>query len=482
MKTKLIYFIHSVILLFLLLPQAHAQTIVTSGSSLVIVAGGKLVSMQNVVLHNGGNLGVDGTLELKKDFLNQNDAEDYLGTGTLQFTGSVNQNITGQNTMENLTVNNPAGISLGGAARVNSTMILQNGKVTLGSNSLTIGINAVFGGSPSVLAMIVPTGTGKVIKEFAIGYTGPFTFPVGDTTGTADYSPVSLSFTQVSTANSGFVGLNLANSKYPDPGITGNYLNRYWNLTSWGFNSFNCNATFQYVPADVTGTEAILSCSRVNPLPWVTYGLTNPATHQLSATGVTGFSSFTGLKSSTTPANQELANIDIGSGLSNCYDATNVLTVAGNGKTFVVNNGGSALLIAGQKISILSGTRVFSGGYLHGTITTDNHYCASLPNPLVNNPVAAPGVMAAVPEQMGDNRVKVYPNPTCGIFTIELAGSATTGLNRIEIYNMNGVKVIVKNLHGEQKFQCSGSDLMPGIYFIRACSENKVETIKLIKK
>jgi hypothetical protein len=481
MKTKLIYFIHSVILLFLLLPQVHAQTIVTSGSSLVIVAGGKLVSLQNIVLHNGGNLGVDGTLELKKDFLNQNDAEDYLGTGTIQFTGSVNQNITGQNTMENLTVNNPAGISLGGAARVNSAMILQGGKVTLGSNSLTMGINAVFGGSPSVSAMIVPTGTGQVIKEFAIGYTGPFTFPVGDTTGTADYSPVSLSFTQVTTANSGFVGLTLANSKYPDPSITGNYLNRYWNLTSWGFSSFNCNAVFQYVPADVTGNEDVLSCSRVNPLPWVTYGLTNPATHQLSATGLTGFGSFTGVKSSTTPANQELANIEIGSGVSNCYDATGVLTVAGNGKTFVVTNGGSAILVAGQKISILSGTRVFSGGYLHASITADNHYCSSLPNPLVNNSDAAPDVMTAVPGHMSVNRVRVYPNPASGMFTIELIASENNGLKQIEIYNMNGVNIFSKALQGELEYQCSGSDLKPGLYFIRVYSENHVEIIKLIK-
>ena len=481
MKTKIIFFIRVLIPVFLAGQQIIAQTIVTGGSSLVIATGGKLVSTQNLVVNNGGNLLVTGTLALKKDLINQNVAVDNLGTGTIEFSGSVNQNLTGQNMMQDVTVNNAAGVTIGGATTFNGTMELNAGKVTIGSNNLVMGINAVFAGTPSEAAMIVPTGAGQIIKWFYGSFTGTYTFPVGDTTGTAEYSPVILSFTQAQVNNTGYLTLNLFNRKYPDPAITGNYLKRYWTLSATDFASFNCNATFQYVPADVTGTEAVLSCSKVNPLPWVTYGLTNTATHQLSATGLTTFSSFTGLKSTTTPANQELANINIGDGVSNCFDATQVLTVAGNGTTFIVGNHGIVILIAGQKISMLPGTRVFQGGYLHGFISGNGNYCASLSNQLVNNPDAGGDVMTTVPEIANNRQVRVYPNPTSGMFTVELTGAEKTGLSRIEIYSMNGVKVKTEVLHGELKHQCSGADLMPGIYFIRLYTENQVETVKLIK-
>ena len=165
--------------------------------------------------------------------------------------------------------------------------------------------------------------------------------------------------------------------------MTGNYLNRYWNLSQSGITDFNCNPTFQYTVNDVTGTEGSLSCTKVSPLPWITYGLANTTTHVLSATGVTSFSSFTGIKSSTPTTINELENITIGNGVTNCYDATEVLRVADNGTTFEVEAGGNVTLIAGMQISLLPGTHVFEGGYLHGYITTTSEYCGQMAAPMV---------------------------------------------------------------------------------------------------
>ena len=482
MKAKIKLIILVIILVCIMVQQSFTQTVITSGSSLVVASGGRLVSTQNLVVNNNGNLLVNGSLNVKKDLSNQNVAVDNLGTGTVEFTGSVNQNLTGPNVIQNIVVNNPAGLSIGSNTTVNGTMTLNSGKVTIGNNNLVMGINALFAGTPSSAAMIVPTGTGQIIKWFLGSVTGTYPFPVGDTTGMAEYSPVSLDFTQGQVNNTGYIALNLANSRYPDPGITGNYLNRYWNLTSADFVSFNCNATFQYVPTDITGTEAVLSCTKVNPLPWATYGLTNPAIHQLSATGLTSFGSFTGLKSSTTPSNVDLNNITIGSGVSNCYDALQVLRVAGNGTSFTVNSGGNVTLIAGQKIFLLPGTKVFPGGYLLGKISTNGQYCSSFPNPLVNNPDPGNEVLAGITEINGNQQVRVYPNPTSGRFTVELTGTENSGLTRIEIFNMKGIKVSTEEIPGERKHLCSGSDFLPGIYFVRVYSDNHIETVKLIRK
>ena len=487
MKTKLLYFTHVILLLFLFTANIHAQTVVTSGSSLVIAAGGKLVSTQNLIVNSGGNLDVKGMLNLKKDLLNLNTSDD-LGTGTVEFSGNRNQILTGQNRMQNVTVSYSSWLSLGGHTTINGIMTLLNGKVTLGDNNLSLTATGTFAGTPSVNAMIIPTGTGQVFKEVAAGFAG-ITFPVGDTTGTDEYSPVILSFTNlvVPSPNTALIGLNLFNHKYPDPGITGNYLNRYWTLSSNGFSSFNCNATFLFLPGDVTGTQEVLSCTKVNPPPWVTYSPVQPPSfEELHANGLTSFSSFTGLKSTTTPAIQELVNIQIdsiaGFGVETvCYDATQILRVAGNGNTFTVQNGGRATLIAGQTIFLLPGTHVFNHGYLHGYISADGNYCSSLPNPLVSNPEPVQKAMTVVPEKTNGSYARVYPNPTSGLFTVELNGPGKTGLTRIEIYNINGVKVMAEGLHGERKHQFAGSEFKPGIYFIRVYSENQVETVKLIK-
>jgi hypothetical protein len=482
MKTIFKYLIPVVILVFISGLWLHAQVIVTSGSSLVIVQFGKFVTTQNVVLHNGGNLIVNGTLNLKKDLVNQNVSIDNLGPGAVEFTGSVNQLITGPNVMEDVLVNNVAGLTVGSHTSVNGAMTLSSGKVTLGSSNLSLGPNATFPGSPSESAMIVPTGSGQLIKAFTSGFTGVFTFPVGDNTMTPEYSPVTLSFTQMSAWNIGFTGVNLLNEKYPDPLINGNYLKRFWTITGDQFQSFNCNAIFQYTPADVVGREKYLSCTKVNPVPWVTYSMTDSTSHLLTATGLTSFSSFTGVKSTNTPANNELANISIGSGVVNCYDATEVLTVAGSGRTFMVQNGGSVTLIAGQKISMLPGTKVFSGGYLHAFITTTSNYCGSQPAPVVSNPDPGNDAVAfAVPEITEGRHVRVYPNPASNLFTVGQTGDDRTGMTRIEILNLNGLKMKSEILHGEMKYQGSVSGFMPGIYFIKVFTGNFVETLKLVK-
>jgi hypothetical protein len=175
-----------------------------------------------------------------------------------------------------------------------------------------------------------------------------------------------------------------------------------------------------------------------------------------------------------------LQNMSPGIG-ADCYDAIQTVYVAGNGATFIVNNGGSATMIAGQRIIYLPGTTVTAGGYMHGYITTNEQYCATLFNPVVNTPVEDDGVETLVPEIVTSQHVRAYPNPTSGLVTLELTGAMESGMTTVGIYGMNGVMALSANLAGKRKNALSVESLRPGIYFIHVMTGSGKETLKLIK-
>jgi hypothetical protein len=263
----------------------------------------------------GGVLDNQGTIVLKKNLINSNPSPNSIGSGTLELSGTTAQSVSGQNIIQNLVVNNSSGVSLNGETRVNGTLTLSNGVVTIGSNNLTLGPLALVSGTASSTKMIAADGTGELRKEFAS--TGSFTFPVGDVSGTAEYSPVTLNFTAGTFGTNNYAGVNLTNVFYPSPDITGNYLNRYWKLSQNNITGFTCNGTFRYVTADVVGTESGISCVKVDPLPWEGYGATNTSTHELTANGISSFSTFTGAGIRTAALKVFLEGLYAGGGIMN---------------------------------------------------------------------------------------------------------------------------------------------------------------------
>jgi len=161
-----------------------------------------------------------------------------------------------------------------------------------------------------------------------------------------------------------------------------------------------------------------------------------------------------------------------------CFDATQMITVAGGGSTFIVQNGGRATMIAGQKIKYLPGTRVHHGGYLHGYITTSGQYCGSKSPSFVT--VADAKVTNAV--EKGQHFFRVYPNPTDGRFVLELDGSDTYENIRAEIYNMTGEKMFSIDLPGEKRHEFSINGKPDGIYLLKVVSGKNAGTIRIIKR
>ncbi|MCK9421400.1 MAG: T9SS type A sorting domain-containing protein [Bacteroidales bacterium] len=473
-------FIISIILYCTSILTATAELVINSGTTVKINSGTTLISVDHLLIKAGAILSNSGNLIVKKNLTNQNGAPNILGNGTFEFSGTTNQQISGQNIFQIFRMNNASGVTLNGNTTVNGTLNLIVGLITLGGNNLFLGSSALITGGPSASAMIVPVSTGELRKEFASGFTGVFIFPVGDATGTAEYSPVTLNFSGGTFSGGNYVGVKLVNAKYPDANITGDYLNRYWTLGKSGISNFTCDVIFQYLAADVTGTESAISCSKVNPVPWITYALADVVNHRLTPDSIMLSGSYTGVhESATPPDNRELQNITIGNGVTTCYDAVQVLTVAGNGATFLIQNGGDVTLVAGQKISILPGATVDSGGTLYAYITTTSSYCSSFKmNPLVSNVIMEGNENPPIPD---DRIIKIYPNPSTGFLIIDVFPAYLASAVYIDIYTMQGEKIISKIISGESSHQFSLAGLPAGIYLIQSRCENHAELAKIVK-
>ena len=217
------------------------------------------------------------------------------------------------------------------------------------------------------------------------------------------------------------------------------------------------SATYTYKPANGDAVTCVITSNAACVS-------NNPATSNALVMTVTGIA----------------ANITVDGSVANgetqCYNATETITVAGGGNTFIVNSGGSANMIAGQNIIYYPGTTVLEGGYMLGKIF-DGLYCGQ----------KAPSVVTTTPDEnavpvvLSQSSFTLYPNPTAGKFTIEQTSGSLHERVRVEIYGMRGEKVLTGELPGEMKHDFSISGLPDGLYFVKVIAGEDTRTIKLIK-
>ena len=168
-------------------------------------------------------------------------------------------------------------------------------------------------------------------------------------------------------------------------------------------------------------------------------------------------------------------------GMSECYDAVQTVVVGGTYYPFVVQNGGSATMIAGGKITYMEGTRVYPGGYMHGNITSNGQYCSTRNFDRDTDPE---GIISDSIQNINisENRLfNVYPNPTSGNFILEL-NTEKQEMAKVEIYTTQGTKVMTAGFQGVRKHEFSLSDKPAGVYFIRVVTGKYAGTSKIIRQ
>jgi hypothetical protein len=202
----------------------------------------------------------------------------------------------------------------------------------------------------------------------------------------------------------------------------------------------------------------------------------------LSTTSAQGWVYGSDMTFTTVPSIPENTTVTGSETGTNCYNASNTITVAGGGSTYNLAPGGNATFIAGQKISFLPGTTIQSGAYMLAYITTNNQYCNSMDNPLVS----ASGSNEKDAEQPTfatevDNTIKLYPNPVTSSTTLEISGSGFESATRATIFTMSGAPVLSQTLEGCGKYMLSLTNLKAGIYLLRITGEQSTATLRIVK-
>lgn len=191
--------------------------------------------------------------------------------------------------------------------------------------------------------------------------------------------------------------------------------------------------------------------------------------------------------SPSTPGNTNIQNITLNNGDSECYDATQTITVAGGGTTFYMMDGSSANMIAGNKISFMPGTHVYSGAELHAYIAPGGPFCNS--SPIVSNPEYSTKADLIDEEKIASPNAPLkevlfefYPNPTKGLLNIIFNDEVyENGALVVELYSFNGELLMDQKLTGRNKYKVSMVDLPAGIYYLCVFNNKFRQTQKVIK-
>ncbi len=164
--------------------------------------------------------------------------------------------------VDQLSVNNSGGgLELQRSVRIQNVLTLTNCHMYLGNYDLTMQASASYSGGAS--KMIVTNGNGMLVRIF--NGPGSYTYPIGDNTGTVEYSPVTINFSSLSNPDS--VGFRVTNTQHPNDFSLTDYLKRYWTCDSINSPNYTYTASFTYVQADVVGSETGLKVDRwSNPL------------------------------------------------------------------------------------------------------------------------------------------------------------------------------------------------------------------------
>lgn len=222
-------------------------------------------------------------------------------------------------------------VTLSANSKIDYNLTLTDGLLVLANNNLTLGASTTTITSPGTSAsMIVPTGLGEIRRTTTA--TGSFTYPIGDNTGTLEYSPVTVNVTTGSGFSSAYIGISLEDGKHSNNNSAINFLTRSWKVNQFGITGCVVTVTGTFIngTADVSGTLGSIRTAQLNGTfnqatnPWLKTGgnvLSGTTLTYTGATITTGQQSvFTGITSADPTVTVSGGNVTV------CKDGVVTLT------------------------------------------------------------------------------------------------------------------------------------------------------------
>ena len=177
--------------------------------------------------------------------------------------------------------------------------------------------------------------------------------------------------------------------------------------------------------------------------------------------------------------NTQVSNTTLTSGETGCFNATQTITVAGDGSDVIVESGASANFIAGQNIRFLPGFQAQEGSYVHGYITETGDYCVAVPPAIVAAEVETREavIVDAQLTEVAQREMIVYPNPNNGEFTVEFRNFEA----EIQVMLFNSMGQLIRNIQtSEKQIRMSVPNLESGMYYIKAVNAEKQFSQKIV--
>lgn len=212
-----------------------------------------------------------------------------VNTGFSTFTGITTSNLY------TITWTGNTSLTLDKSVNLNSFNFTNSGLVFLGNFDIALpsAASGLTGTGFGVTKMFVTNGTGSLSR--AVLNTGvglPFTWPIGENTGTLEYSPVSVN-SIASAGINGTIAFRVVDGVQSNNFPSISYITRYWPTTVTGFNTGYTlsNLTFTYVAGDiVVGPEASLrgNSYSTTTADWTQYPSSSCASNVLTITSGVG--------------------------------------------------------------------------------------------------------------------------------------------------------------------------------------------------
>lgn len=419
-------------------------------------------------------------------------------SATVVFGGSTAQTIpasTFTGNINNLTLNNSAGLTTSQSLTVANTLNLSSGVLTLGTNNLTLTGSLHASNNGSSTAFINTNSSGAFIRS--ISSTGvDYKFPVG----LSDYAPISVNFTGGTIASSTLAS-RAVSGLHPEA-EDGAYIrsNLYWQMNQSGMTNPQYNVSFTY-PGVTNGVGSSETEANLLPAKWsastgwlssgscaVCYSGTtmgtssiNTGTKTLTWNGVTGFSDFGGFgEGNGSPLPVELLSFS-----GNCENDQTQLTW----KTASENNSDYFELLKSQdgenwrviNTQAAAGFSTTLQTYSYTELEKSNEAYYRLNQVDINGNFKLYDPIY-IDCNESDNKFETYPNPSSNGFNIALNDSKLKGEAVIIIRDAMGKVIFEKSIFVEEGinlYPVASIELENGVYFITI--EGKQAQSKLIK-